>query len=159
MVDSYSTTSDRGATVSLDTALAYLTGLRWIDPHLDSATLVRTALVVHTCDAVLCRLFAHNNGYSKNLWTALGFCFASGRWRCCSSCRNARRRRSGRVGSTHPPSATACADACPAVCVSDRCQRVAPIARARACAPPCSTTVGRPELRTTSMSRHHTPFA
>ena len=61
--------------MSLDVALAYLTGLRWIDPHLDSATLVRTALVVHTCDAVLCRLFAHNNGYSKNLWTVLGFVF------------------------------------------------------------------------------------
>jgi hypothetical protein len=23
----------------------------------------------------LCRLFAHNNGHSKNLWTALGFVF------------------------------------------------------------------------------------
>ena len=56
-------------------ALAYLSGLRWINPQLDAETLVRTALVVHICDAVLCRLFAHNNGYSKNLWTALGFVF------------------------------------------------------------------------------------
>ena len=56
-------------------ALAYLSGLRWINPQLDPETLVRTALVVHICDAVLCRLFAHNNGYSKNLWTALGFVF------------------------------------------------------------------------------------
>ena len=61
--------------MSWDIALAYLTGLRWIDPQLDPQTLVRTALVVHTCDAVLCRLFAHNTGYSKNLWTALGFLF------------------------------------------------------------------------------------
>jgi hypothetical protein len=64
--------------VSWDVALGYLTGLRWIDPQIGPATLVRTVLVVHTCDAVLCRLFAHNNGYSKNLWTALGFVF--GMW-------------------------------------------------------------------------------
>jgi hypothetical protein len=64
--------------VTWDVALGYLTGLRWIDPTIGPATLVRTALVVHTCDAVLCRLFAHNNGYSKNLWTVLGFIF--GMW-------------------------------------------------------------------------------
>lgn len=64
--------------MSCDTLLGYLTGLRWINPHLDGATLLRTALVVHTCDAVLCRLFAHNNGYSKTLWTVLGFVF--GMW-------------------------------------------------------------------------------
>jgi hypothetical protein len=64
--------------VSWDVLLGYLTGLRWINPQLDPATLLRTALVVHTADAVLCRLFAHNNGYSKNLWTALGFVF--GMW-------------------------------------------------------------------------------
>ena len=49
------------------------TGLRWLNPEMDGATLLRTALVVHICDAIMCRLFAHNNGYSKNLWTALGF--------------------------------------------------------------------------------------
>ena len=59
--------------MSWDVALAYLTGFRWIDPQLEGATLVRTVLVVHACDAVLCRLFAHNNGYSKNFWTVLGF--------------------------------------------------------------------------------------
>lgn len=61
--------------MSWDVALAYLTGFRWIAPHLDAATLLRTVLVVHIGDAVLCRLFAHNNGYSKNLWTLLGFVF------------------------------------------------------------------------------------
>jgi hypothetical protein len=25
------------------------------------------------CDAIVCRLIAHNNGYPKNLWTLLGF--------------------------------------------------------------------------------------
>lgn len=58
-----------------DVVLGYATGLRWITPGLDPATLLRTALVVHICDAILCRLFAHNNGYGKNLWTAIGFVF------------------------------------------------------------------------------------
>jgi hypothetical protein len=45
---------------------------------MEPATLVATTLVVHTCDAVMCRLFAHNNGYPRNLWTGLGF--ALGLW-------------------------------------------------------------------------------
>ena len=64
--------------MSWDVALGYLTGLRWINPQLDHATLLRTALVVHTVDAELCRLFAHNNGYSKTSWTVLGF--VAGLW-------------------------------------------------------------------------------
>ena len=64
--------------MSWDVVLSYLTGFHWIAPTLDPPTLVRTVLVVHTADAVLCRLFAHNNGYSKNLWTALGFVFGLG---------------------------------------------------------------------------------
>ncbi|MFN8644289.1 MAG: hypothetical protein U0802_22505 [Candidatus Binatia bacterium] len=58
-----------------DALLACATGFRWINPSLEGATLLRTVIVVHLCDAVLCRLFAHNNGYSKNLWTGLGFVF------------------------------------------------------------------------------------
>ena len=58
-----------------DVALGYFTGLRLFAPHIDAATLVRTVLVVHTCDAIMCRLIAHNNGYPKRLWTGLGFCF------------------------------------------------------------------------------------
>ncbi len=58
-----------------DALLAYATGFRWINPSLEGATLLRTVIVVHLCDAVLCRLFAHNNGYSKNLWSVLGFVF------------------------------------------------------------------------------------
>jgi hypothetical protein len=61
--------------VNWDVILGYFTGLRLLNPAMDGATLLRTALVVHTCDAVMCRLFAHNNGYPKNLWTALGFVF------------------------------------------------------------------------------------
>ena len=58
-----------------DVLLGYFTGLRLLAPELDPATLVRTAAVVHTCDAIMCRLFAHNNGYPKNAWTVLGFIF------------------------------------------------------------------------------------
>jgi len=61
--------------VSWDVAFGYFTGLRVLDPGMDTSTLLRTALVVHTCDATMCRLFAHNNGYPKNLWTLLGFLF------------------------------------------------------------------------------------
>lgn len=58
-----------------DILLGYATGFRWINPGLDGAALLRTIFVVHICDALLCRLFAHNNGYSKNLWTGLGVVF------------------------------------------------------------------------------------
>ena len=55
--------------------LGYFTGLRLLSTHMEPAVLVRTVLVVHLCDAVMCRLFAHNNGYPKKLWTVLGFVF------------------------------------------------------------------------------------
>jgi hypothetical protein len=61
--------------VTWDVALGYFTGLRLLNPTMEAAVLLRTALVVHTCDAVMCRLFAHNNGYPKNLCTLLGFVF------------------------------------------------------------------------------------
>lgn len=74
MAASYST-GPVGATVSWDVVLGWVTGLRLISPEMDAGTLLRTAIVVHITDAILCRLFAHNNGYSKNLWTTLGFVF------------------------------------------------------------------------------------
>ena len=61
--------------MSWDVALGYLTGFRWINPQLTGVSLVCTTLVVHTVDAVLCRLFARNNGHSMNLWTGLGLVF------------------------------------------------------------------------------------
>ena len=60
---------------SWQVVLGYFTGLHLLSPQIDALTLVRTALLVHVCDAVMCRLFAHNNGYSKNAWTMLGFVF------------------------------------------------------------------------------------
>jgi hypothetical protein len=61
--------------VTWDVLLGYFTALRFLSPHIEPATLVYTALVVHTCDSIMCRLFAHNNGYPKNVWTVLGFVF------------------------------------------------------------------------------------
>ncbi|MBX3026493.1 hypothetical protein KF840_16415 [bacterium] len=61
--------------MSWDVVLGYVTGLRLISPDITAATLLRTTILVHVIDAILCRLFAHNNGYSKNLWTTLGFVF------------------------------------------------------------------------------------
>jgi hypothetical protein len=54
-------------------ALAYLSGLAFVAPDLETPALLGTALALHVCDAILCRLFALNNGYPKNLWTLLGF--------------------------------------------------------------------------------------
>ena len=56
-----------------DVLLGYATGLRFFAPEIDGATLLRTLLVINTCQAIMCRLLAHNNGYSKNFWTAVGF--------------------------------------------------------------------------------------
>lgn len=55
--------------------LGYFTGIGVLAPHLDSATLLRTVLLAHFLDALMCRLFAHNNHYPKNLWTLFGFLF------------------------------------------------------------------------------------
>lgn len=61
--------------MSWDVIVGYLSGLRCVSPHIEPGVLVRTVVVVHLCDAIMCRVLAHNNGYSKNLWTGLGFVF------------------------------------------------------------------------------------
>ena len=60
----------------LNTVLAYISGLHWIQPNLDDLpTLIGTITALHICDAIMCRLFAHNKGYPKNLSTVLGATF------------------------------------------------------------------------------------
>ncbi len=59
--------------MSIATALSYWSGLGFIAPGLPWQTLVGTVLVIHTCDAIMCRVLAHNNGHPKTLWTVLGF--------------------------------------------------------------------------------------
>ena len=58
--------------MTLPLVIAYLSGLVFVAPDLPVPALLGTALALHVCDAILCRLFAHNNGYPKNLWTGLG---------------------------------------------------------------------------------------
>ena len=52
--------------------LSWVSGLALVSSDLDAATQLGTSLVMLVCDAGMCRLFAHNNGYPKNLWTLLG---------------------------------------------------------------------------------------
>lgn len=59
----------------LDMVLGYLSGLYFIAPSMPLETLVPTMLVVNTCDAFMCRLFARNNGYPATLWWGIGFVF------------------------------------------------------------------------------------
>lgn len=40
---------------------------------IDPSTVLRTVLLVHVIDAIMCGLFASNNGYPRGLWTLLGF--------------------------------------------------------------------------------------
>jgi hypothetical protein len=61
--------------VSWEIFLGYFTGLRFIDADLPFSLLLGTAAAVHLLDGVMCRLFAHNNGYPKGLWTVLGCVF------------------------------------------------------------------------------------
>lgn len=53
----------------------YLTCLGFVSTDMDLATLARTAAVVNVCNAIVCRLIAHNNGRNATGWTAAGFFF------------------------------------------------------------------------------------
>ena len=59
--------------MSLATLVSWVTGLALVAPDLEPRAVLGTALALHTCDAVMCRLFAHNAGYPRNLWTVVGF--------------------------------------------------------------------------------------
>jgi hypothetical protein len=61
--------------VNFETFLGYFTGLRVLGGNLSFPSLIATSFVVHLLDGVMCRLFARNNGYPKNLWMMLGFFF------------------------------------------------------------------------------------
>jgi hypothetical protein len=59
--------------MSLETLIGYWSALAFVAPPMPLPTLIGTALGLHICDAIMCRLFALNNGYPKNVWTVLGF--------------------------------------------------------------------------------------
>ena len=58
--------------MTLPGVLAVSSGLRLVAPDLAPPVVLGTALALHLCDAIMCRLIAHNRGYPKNLWTLLG---------------------------------------------------------------------------------------
>lgn len=64
--------------MSWEAFFGYLTGLRFVSADIDLATLLRTAVVVNTCNAIVCRLIASNNGMHRGRWTVIGF--ALGFW-------------------------------------------------------------------------------
>jgi hypothetical protein len=56
-------------------SLGYFTGLLLITPGMQPATLLRTAVLVHFLDAILCLVVAAHNGRGKILWTISGLIF------------------------------------------------------------------------------------
>lgn len=53
--------------------LGYFSGLYFIKPEMDATALLRTAVVIHFLDAVLCRVIAGFRGRDRNLWSVAGF--------------------------------------------------------------------------------------
>jgi len=56
-------------------SLGYFTGLFLITPEIEPTTLLRTAALVHTLDAILCLVIASHSGRRKLLWTISGLIF------------------------------------------------------------------------------------
>jgi len=79
--------------------LGYLTGLYFIKPDMEIATLIPTAALVHLLDALLCRLIASNQGRHRTFWTAAGS--VSGIWALGVLCLLADKR--GRPSETKRP--------------------------------------------------------
>jgi hypothetical protein len=55
--------------------MGYLTGLLFVKPDMEPATLLPTAALVHVLDAILCRVIAAHSGRRKNLWMTAGLVF------------------------------------------------------------------------------------
>ncbi len=58
--------------MNVEVFLGYFTGLRFLALDIDFQRLVHTAVFIHVLDAIVCRIFASQNGSSKNLWTLYG---------------------------------------------------------------------------------------
>jgi len=56
-------------------SFGYFTGLLLITPGMEPGTLVRTAILVHFLDGILCLVVAAHSGRSKVLWTISGLIF------------------------------------------------------------------------------------
>ena len=53
--------------------LGYFTGLSFIKPNMEPTSLLRTALMVHFLDAILCGVIAHHSRRRTFAWTIGGF--------------------------------------------------------------------------------------
>ena len=58
--------------MTFEAILGYGTGLALLAPDMPFATLWRTALLVHVCDAVVCGILAYNGNRPRWRWAALG---------------------------------------------------------------------------------------
>ncbi len=58
--------------IDLVSAIGYLSGIYFIQPNLDPATLIRTASVIHILDALLCYVIATQSGRNRTIWTLAG---------------------------------------------------------------------------------------
>ena len=58
--------------IDLVSAIGYLSGIYFIQPHLEPATLIRTASVIHLLDAILCFVIATQSGRNRTTWTLAG---------------------------------------------------------------------------------------
>lgn len=59
--------------MSLATLLGWWSGLAFVAPPLPLPTLLGSMLVLHICDAIMCRLIAANNGRAPRPWFFIGF--------------------------------------------------------------------------------------
>jgi hypothetical protein len=64
--------------VTLATLLGWWSGLAFVAPPLPLPTLAGTMLVLHVCDAFMCRVIARNNGRPARAWFFIGL--AGGVW-------------------------------------------------------------------------------
>jgi len=55
--------------------LGYFTGLAFIRPEMEPVSLLRTALLVHGLDAILCGVIANHSRRSQIGWTLGGLVF------------------------------------------------------------------------------------
>ncbi len=58
--------------IDLVSAIGYLSGIYFIQPNLDPATLIRTVSVIHILDALLCYVIATQGGRNRTIWTLAG---------------------------------------------------------------------------------------
>ncbi len=58
--------------MDVESVLGWWTGLHWLAPDMPFATLVRTAIVVHICDAVVCGILAKGARRRWSGWALAG---------------------------------------------------------------------------------------